>query len=320
MLGAKKVSAQTGATIAADGKTGTQAESTPKTEAPPDPPAKIPPKKGKGVPPGRQGAPDAKAKAKKEEAKAAGQEATKRKEGEQAFLESVVAVTDKISKRDPAVVPCSTALESSKLSSINAEGLCQSQEQGIAFAIIAANTGQYCWNALAMAKARPEPFVTAVKKYYEIALASSALNVCAQPEAPGRCKRGFCWVDYSWGLEIQPLADLGFAIALNDSDFGFKTDTSAALQAQIGIKARLFLLDDRVDVHALFGATNARRKLDSVTGTTEEALGLATGVGVGFWEGIIGVNTLLVFDPTTWDNGWGLSFFVDPISIQASRK
>lgn len=144
---------------------------------------------------------------------------------------------------------------------------------------------------------------------------------CETPMRPARCIIGYCWGGdgYKNGIAFRPATELGGSLGRG---LGFSdVNGGASFQFTGSVGARLFFLDDALDVHASFGVATATATSSSGTGTAGSA-GQSHGFfvlapGVGIWNGLFSVNYIHTMDPFAGQgSGNGVGIFADTAAIE----
>lgn len=196
-------------------------------------------------------------------------------------------------------------------------GDCKTEIDGRAYAAFArSSAGNACWETLKFAQRKEKAFNDGIRKYYAFQGAgkADALSLCDEPAEPARCKLGWCTKLCRMGVSFSPLADLGVALPIGTPSFGFARSKmgeskTASLQATVGIMARAFAFQGKLDVRAGVGIANARNADDSA------AAALAWTAQLGLF-GVMGAGFLWLTDPGNGDTGTALMFSIDLASVR----
>jgi hypothetical protein len=194
----------------------------------------------------------------------------------------------------------------------DAQRNCADTYDGYAYAQFMLASGYECFQALSRAAAAPPAFQTAVEQWFRAYEKDKA--VCTRPPPPARCNIAWCNETYRSGIAFKPSAEIGAAIGLGKNKFGFKSDGSPSFQFNAGIGARYFWWSDAMDVRATIAIAGVTAE-DPTTHVTSTTSGIVGGLGIGFFNGLMGLSFILAMDPREGDVGPGFGLSIDAAAI-----
>lgn len=192
---------------------------------------------------------------------------------------------------------------------------CDSKIDAYAYAAYWMNHQNRCWKLLEnMRFAKGFEFRSAVQEYLEYHQGKEA---CVRTSPPARCQLAYCGgADYGYGIAFRPSVEFAGAAG---TGLGFQDHNNVSFSLAASLGARVFFLDDKVDVRLGFGIA-ALPIGDAPTDTSTERKSRSAFLispGIGFFNGLFGLTGIFLIDPGGHDRaGKGIGLTLDVVAIK----